>query len=283
MGGWEAAASEQEWTQVFAAEVDPHARKVFEANHLRAPDVGDILTAPASAAPFAHVYTCSFPCQSSSQAGVRKGSQDPRGQQVLDKALKMIGHAQPLVVLFENVKGFLSVEQGWYFNWLRESLRSVGFPRFEWRVLATHHFSLPQQRERLYMVAFREDMAASINFQFPGGDVSKTPSLSTFLRRRLARKYARTVRCGGRGSKDRHAWDCIRRVNGGWYQLTVTDCKRLMGFSKSYKMSAVPRTQQFRLLGNAITLEPARSLMRECKRVVHESYELSSTKRPRVA
>ena len=56
MGGWEAAASE-EWTQVFAAEVDPHARKVFEANTGRAPEVGDILTAPASAAPFAHVYT----------------------------------------------------------------------------------------------------------------------------------------------------------------------------------------------------------------------------------
>ena len=56
LGGWEAAAGE-EWTQVFAAEVDPHARKVFEANTGRAPEVGDILTAPASAAPFAHVYT----------------------------------------------------------------------------------------------------------------------------------------------------------------------------------------------------------------------------------
>ena len=78
MGGWETAAGE-EWVQVFAAEVDPHARKVFEANHLKAPDVGDILTAPASAAPFAHVYTCSFLCQSSSQAAVREGRQDLRG------------------------------------------------------------------------------------------------------------------------------------------------------------------------------------------------------------
>ena len=282
MGGWEAAAGAG-WEQVFAAENNRHARKVFEANTGRAPDVGDILATPASAAPFAHVYTCSFPCQSSSQAGVRKGSQDPRGQQVLDKALKMIGHAQPLIVVFENVKGFLSVEQGGYFSWLRERLQAIGFPRFEWRVLATHHFSLPQQRERLYMVAFREDIASLVNFHFPEGDVTKTPSLTTFLRRRLTRKYALTVRCGGRGSKDRHQWDCIRRVNGGWYQLTVTDCKRLMGFSKSYKMSAVPRTQQFRLLGNAITLEPARSLMRECKRVIYESYERSSSKRPRVA
>ena len=129
------------------------------------------------------------------------------------------------------------------------------------------------------MVAFRQDMASLINFHFPEGDVTKTPSLSTFLRRRLTRKYARTVRCGGRGSKDKHAWDCIRRVNGGWYQLSIADCQMLMGFPKSYKMSAVPRTHQFRLLGNAITLEPAGSLMRECKRAVYECYEQCETKR----
>ena len=52
IGGWEAAAGE-EWTQVFAAENNPQARKVFEANTGCAPEVGDILTAPASAAPFA--------------------------------------------------------------------------------------------------------------------------------------------------------------------------------------------------------------------------------------
>lgn len=61
IGGWEAAAG-SEWKQVFAAEIDPHARRVFEANFGKPPDVGDILTAPASSAQFAHVYTVSFPC-----------------------------------------------------------------------------------------------------------------------------------------------------------------------------------------------------------------------------
>ena len=62
LGGWEAAAGE-EWKQVFAAEIDTHARRVFAANFGKPPDVGDILTAPASSAPFAHVYTVSFPCE----------------------------------------------------------------------------------------------------------------------------------------------------------------------------------------------------------------------------
>ena len=73
----------------------------------------------------------------------------------------------------------------------------------------------------------------------------------------------------------------IPRTSGDWLQLTVQHCKRLMGFPKTYKMP-VPRTHQFRLLGNAITIEPARSIMRECKRVVQGSYELT-TKRPREA
>ena len=86
----------------------------------------------------------------------------------------------------------------------------------------------------------------------------------------------REARCGGRGSKDRHAWDVVPRSKNGWYQLSVKDCKRLMGIPETYKMP-VCRTHQFRLLGNTISLEPARSLMRECQRVVHESYE-STTK-----
>ena len=56
VGGWELAAG-AEWSQVFSAEIDRNARTVFEANIGRAPDVGDILTAPASSAKFAHVYT----------------------------------------------------------------------------------------------------------------------------------------------------------------------------------------------------------------------------------
>ena len=58
IGGWEIAAG-KDWTRTFTAEMDKHARKVFEANFGSAPDVGDIMSAPASAAKFAHVYTVS--------------------------------------------------------------------------------------------------------------------------------------------------------------------------------------------------------------------------------
>ncbi len=197
IGGWEEAAG-GEWKQVFAAENDPHARRCFEANFGRSPEVGDILTAPASSARFAHVYTVSFPCQSSSQAGKRRGRRDPRGGKVLAKALKMIEHAQPVIVVLENVKGFLSVDDGSYFGWLQRRLKAIGYPQFKFKVLASHHFGLPQKRERLYMVALRADIGDA-EFHFPAGDEKQTPSLSKFLNKRLARRTACTIRCGGRG------------------------------------------------------------------------------------
>ena len=202
IGGWELAAG-CDWESVFAAEMEPNARTVFEANHGRQPDVGDILECCASSTKFAHVYCVSFPCQSSSQAGHRLGRADPRGGKVLGKALDMIDAARPPLVLFENVKGFQTVQGGGYYTWLENRLRLMGYPVLKSEVLATHHFGLPQQRERLYMIAFREDCAhMTDDFVFPAGNEQATPSASVFLKRRLAKRFVNTIRCGGRGSKD---------------------------------------------------------------------------------
>ena len=105
IGGWELAAG-CDWQSVFAAEMEPNARTVFEANHGRQPNVGDILECCASSTKVAHVYCVSFPCQSSSQAGQRLGRSDPRGGKVLGKALDMVDAARPPLVVLENVKGF---------------------------------------------------------------------------------------------------------------------------------------------------------------------------------
>ena len=61
IGGWELAAG-PDWECVFAAEVGPNALRVWEANHGRQPDVGDILDFSPSSTKFAHVFCISFPC-----------------------------------------------------------------------------------------------------------------------------------------------------------------------------------------------------------------------------
>ena len=193
----------------------------------------------------------------------------------------MVDAARPPLVVFENVRGFKSVQEGEYYRWLEKRLRLIGYPVLKSEVLGTHCFGLPQKRERLYMVAFREDSANLVDdFQFPPGDDFQFPTASHFLKRRLAKRFINTIRCGGRGSKDKHAWDMVPKQRGGWYQLSVLDCKRFMGFPEDYKMP-VPLTHQFRLLGNAVPTQPAAQILHECKRVVHEIFAQRVSKRTR--
>ena len=189
----------------------------------------------------------SFPCQSSSQARKRLGRKDSRGGKVLGKALDMIDSARPPLVVLENVRGFKAGQGGAYYRWWENRLLEIGYPRIKSQVLGTHCFGLPQKRERLYMVAFREDCSHMVDeFLFPVGNDLATPSASQFLKRRLAKRFVNKIRCGGKGFKDKHAWDMFPRAGGlGWYQLSLLDCKRLMGFPEDYKMP-VARTHQFR-------------------------------------
>ena len=80
--------------------------------------------------------------------------------------------------------------------------------------------------------------------------------------------------------KDKHAWDMLPRQRGGWYQLSVLDCKRLMGFPEDYSMP-VPVTHQYRLLGNAVPTQPAARILHECRRVILELYTQQLYKRAR--
>ena len=112
----------------------------------------------------------SFPCQSSSQARKRLGRKDSRGGKVLGKALDMIDSARPPLVVLENVRGFKAGQGGAYYRWWENRLLEIGYPRIKSQVLGTHCFGLPQKRERLYMVAFREDCSHMVDeLHFPVG------------------------------------------------------------------------------------------------------------------
>ena len=121
---------------------------------------------------------------------------------MLGKALDMIDAARPPLVVFENVKGFQTVQGGGYYTWLENRLCLIGYTSIKSAVLSTHLYGLPQKRERLYIVAFREDCThMADDFVFFASNEQTTPTTSIFLKRRLARRLVNTIRCGGRGSK----------------------------------------------------------------------------------
>ena len=91
------------------------------------------------------------PCQSFSVAGLRGGMADPRGNLALT-FLGLVDHARPRWVVWENVPGVLSADDGRAFGSFLGGLVELGYG-FAYRVLDAQFFGLAQRRKRVFVVA----------------------------------------------------------------------------------------------------------------------------------
>ena len=90
------------------------------------------------------------PCQAFSVAGARAGTEDPRGRLMYD-FIRIVSEVEPHYIVWENVKGALSSNEGKDFGTLIGSLDELGYD-LEWTLLDTRDFGLPQSRARVYLV-----------------------------------------------------------------------------------------------------------------------------------
>ena len=172
-----------EHEQVFACEIDKYARKSFEAVHGSPKNFyNDITTRDHSTVPQLDLYCAGFPCQSFSMAGKREGFEDVRGTLFFNVA-EFIKVNQPKVFVLENVKGLLSHDGGKTFQTIISLLTDNGgtangqmfIPYFEdglgyhiyYKVLNTKEHGIPQNRERIFIVGFREFREFSFPKPFP--------------------------------------------------------------------------------------------------------------------
>jgi len=102
------------------------------------------------------------PCQSFSMVGKRRGFEDTRGTLFYEFA-RVVKESQPKVFIFENVKGLVNHDGGNTFKIIKETFKELGY-RFKYRLLNSKDFGIPQHRERIFVVGFRDD---SIDFEFP--------------------------------------------------------------------------------------------------------------------
>lgn len=139
---------------VFACEIDKYARLSYLANH-DAPlafyeDVCD-LDAKAYAGQIDMLIGGS-PCQDFSIAGQRAGEDGERGN-LIWQFYRVVSEACPSVFIYENVKGFLSINGGKSYQRFTDTLRGLGY-HCHAEVLNTKDYGIPQNRERLYIVGF---------------------------------------------------------------------------------------------------------------------------------
>jgi DNA (cytosine-5)-methyltransferase 1 len=110
-----------------------------------------------------------FPCQAFSLAGQRKGFKDDykgmaRGTLFFD-VVRICEKHKPMAVFCENVKGLSIHDKGRTYDIIKKSLEEIGYTVYE-EILNSRDFGVPQNRERIYIVAFRDDVDSS-TFEFP--------------------------------------------------------------------------------------------------------------------
>ena len=154
---------------VFVSEIDAAARKTYAENFPDAKLAGDITTIDPDEIPPFDICLAGFPCQAFSIAGRRAGFDDDyhgtcRGTLFLD-VVRICERHKPKVIFCENVKGLVNHDRGRTFKIICAAFEQIGYKVFH-AVLNSRDFGLPQNRERIYIVCFREDIAPE-SFDFP--------------------------------------------------------------------------------------------------------------------
>lgn len=148
---------------VFACEWDKYSQEIYYKNYGILP-AGDITQIPEDSIPKHDILCAGFPCQAFSISGKQLGFEDTRGTLFFDVA-RIAKYHQPKILILENVKNFATHNQGKTLNTVKTTLNDIGYDVFS-QVLNASNFGVPQKRERIYIMAFRQDLLIK-NFTFP--------------------------------------------------------------------------------------------------------------------
>ncbi|HBT95685.1 MAG TPA: DNA (cytosine-5-)-methyltransferase [Coriobacteriia bacterium] len=224
---------------VFVSEFDEAACKTYAANFEtpQTPDGespplihGDITKIGVEEVPSFDICLAGFPCQAFSIAGKKGGFEDSykgmaRGTLFFDviRLCDVAEKRKPKVIFCENVKGLTMHDKGRTFSIIEGALKELGYVVYS-SVLNSKDFGVPQNRERIYIVAFREDIAPA-TFSFPKPhkkqrvikDIMEksTPSAKYWL----SERYLSTLR----SHKDRH------KSKGNGFGYVVRDVEGTAG------------------------------------------------------
>ncbi len=166
---------------VFVSEWDKYAQQTYRANFHDDFDIaGDITAIKEEDIPNFDICLAGFPCQAFSVAGKHQGFNDNykglcRGTLFLD-VVRICEYHKPKVIFCENVKGLVIHDKGNTLRIIKKAFADIGYKVFTNNdtTLNSKNFGVPQNRERIYIVAFRNDIAPD-NFEFPQGtDSTKT-------------------------------------------------------------------------------------------------------------
>lgn len=127
------------------------------------------------------LLTAGFPCQPFSNAGLRKGTNDSRGN-LYQSTFRFIERLQPKAVVYENVRGLLSFmgEKKKLIDEIADTLREEFGYHVNYKLLNFSHHGVPQNRLRVVLIALKKE--EYLNQAFPKPVLDKDISIKTTLK-----------------------------------------------------------------------------------------------------
>lgn len=150
---------------VWANDIDPDVCKTYRSNFgEHSICEGDICSIAAKDIPDADILVAGFPCQPFSVMGYQRGFKDPRGNLFFEIA-RFIDAKKPRVVFLENVQNLMEHDNGKTFLVIYNTLAQFGYS-VKYKVINATDVNIPQNRARIFIVAFRE-IEDCDSFAFP--------------------------------------------------------------------------------------------------------------------
>ena len=287
-------------TCVFSSEIDKFAIKTYEANWNETPS-GDITQIDAKDIPSFDILLAGFPCQAFSIAGKRKGFKDTRGTMFFEVE-RILEYHKPKCFMLENVKGLLNHDKGHTFSIMKDILENKLGYKIYYKVLNARDFGVPQNRERIIIVGFKNH---NINFEFP------TPSgiptkLGDILEKEVDPKYTLSDRLwtSHQRRKEEHKAKgngfgyCLFNENSPYTstisaryykdgseilveqigknprKLTPREAARLQGFDDNFKL-VVSDLQCYKQFGNSVPTKMIEAVAKNIIKALEEYNELN--------
>lgn len=170
-------------TCVFSSEFEKNAQATYFENHGDFP-FGDITKVPVEDIPEHDVLIGGFPCQPFSHAGLKLGIEDTRGT-LFHNIAEILDKKRPKMALLENVKGLISHDKGYTLQVILKTLTNIGYhcninkeliengtpkqiqTEAKKMVLKSINFGVPQNRQRIYLVLWRNEYLNGFSYPTP--------------------------------------------------------------------------------------------------------------------
>lgn len=266
---------------VLSSDIDPDCQKAYAAN-FGEPPLGDIHAIESNSIPDHDILLAGFPCQPFSIIGQRKGFEDARGTLFFEIA-RILEAKKPRAFVLENVKLLAGHNGGRTLARIMEVLRSLDY-QADYRILNALNFGLPQKRERIFIVGFKN----ACDFSWPKGDIPMKP-LREVLEKQVpkefyASEYIRERRLAHlqptkeptiwhenkAGHISAYPYSCALRAGAsynyllvnGERRLTPREMLRLQGFPDKFKI-ACNYSQTRKQAGNSLPVPVAEAVLNE--------------------